>query len=135
MTAKLAWIEVKNIEPIVDEDCGITVAVIESYGCIAAAAENTHSVAMLRRKAEESLMDVLHRLDDAVATTRATGNRVDEVNIPATPAHHKLRSRDGNARTYMAYSSPGGDAQFSVLRRRSLFEVPGRRVRPWGFVR
>lgn len=86
MTAKLASLGLKNLERIIDEDGGITVSVIESFGCIAAAAEKTHSVAMLRRKAGESLMDVLQRLDDAVATARATGNRVDEVNIPATPA-------------------------------------------------
>ena len=72
----------KNLERMVDEDGGITVSVIESFGCIAAAAEKTHSVAMLRRRRGESLAELLQRLDAAVATAYATGSRVDEVNVP-----------------------------------------------------
>ena len=84
----------KNLERMVDEDGGITVSVIESFGCIAAAAEKAHSVAMLRRRRGESLTELLQRLDAAVATAYATGSRVDEVNVPqeqVSPQNKKSR--------------------------------------------
>ena len=83
-----------NLERIVDEEGGITVSVIESWGCIAAAAEKTHSVAMLRRRQGESLTELLQRLDAAVATAYATGSRVDEVNVPGgRPVASEKKSR------------------------------------------
>ena len=82
MTTTPTSLGLKNLERIVDEDGGISVAVIESFGCIAAAAQKTHSLALLRRRSGESLTDLLQRLDAAVATAYATGSRVDEVNVP-----------------------------------------------------
>ena len=45
---------------------------------------------MLRRKPRESLLDLLIRLDAAVATAQATGKRVDEINTASSDKHYSF---------------------------------------------
>ena len=45
---------------------------------------------MLRRKPRESLLDLLQRLDTAVALAKSTGKRVDEINTASSDKHYKF---------------------------------------------
>jgi hypothetical protein len=48
---------------------------------VAVAHDGKHTLAMLRRRSEESLTDLLARLDAAIVAAQASGNCVDEINL------------------------------------------------------
>jgi len=50
----------------------------------AVAHDGNKTLAMLRCKSNESLTDILLRLEAAIAKAKATGERVDEINRPGT---------------------------------------------------
>jgi hypothetical protein len=45
---------------------------------------------MLRKRSDETLEQLLARLDAAIATARRSGNRVDEINKPNTGVRYTL---------------------------------------------
>ena len=71
-----------NIEWLLGEHGSITVSEISPVGIIAAAADNDQCYAMLRRRRGETVLKLLHRLDQAIATAAETHTPVDEVNPP-----------------------------------------------------
>lgn len=52
-------------------------------GPVAVAHNGKSTLAMLRKRPQESLQDLLIRLDTAIATAQASGQRVDEINKPS----------------------------------------------------
>jgi len=69
----------ENLQRVIDAG-GLSIATIESVGCVAAASDGARCLAMLARRPNESLVDLLQRFDDAVATALKTGDRIDEIN-------------------------------------------------------
>lgn len=58
----------------------ITVSNVRRVGCVAVAHDGRQTVAMLLRREEETVAELLTRLDLAIAKARTEGIRVDEVN-------------------------------------------------------
>ena len=77
-----------NIAMLVDEGGQITVGALRPIPCVAVANNEHDTVAMLRRRPEESVLQLLERLDQAIATVAATGRRIDEIN-PAPPSRKR----------------------------------------------
>ena len=58
----------------------ITVGNVRPVGCVAVAHDGRQTVSMLRRREEESVTELLTRLDLAIAKAINEGIRTDEVN-------------------------------------------------------
>ena len=58
----------------------ITVGNVRPVGCVAVAHDGRQTVAMLLRRKEESVTELLTRLDLAIAKAYSEGIRIDEVN-------------------------------------------------------
>jgi hypothetical protein len=71
-----------NIEWLLAEHGAITLNDMPPVGCIAAAADNHTCYAMLARQSGESVLQLLQRLDAAIATAADTNTPIDEVNPP-----------------------------------------------------
>lgn len=56
----------------------------------AVAHDGTKTVAMLRRRTGEAISALLARLDSAVATARANGTRIDEINTPESDRRYEI---------------------------------------------
>lgn len=56
----------------------------------AVAHDGRQTLAMLRRRPREAISDLLARLDAAIATAKATGARVDEINTPSAKNRYEL---------------------------------------------
>jgi hypothetical protein len=55
---------------------------MEPVGAVAIAAEGRQTIAMLRRRKDESFRQLLARLDTAIASATINDVYVDEVNVP-----------------------------------------------------
>jgi hypothetical protein len=72
-----------NIEWVIENRGSITIGDIGAdVGCVAAAADPHLCYAMLVRRGQESLLDLIGRLDHAIETAAETSITVDEVNPP-----------------------------------------------------
>lgn len=71
-----------HIERLLDGGGSINVGEVDPVGCVAAAADHHLCYAMLARRDNESLLEILLRLDRAIANAAETGITVDEVNPP-----------------------------------------------------
>ena len=71
-----------NIQIVIESGGQIMIGTIEPISDAAVAHDGARTLAMLRRRADESMPALLRRLDAAIATARATGTRVDEINLP-----------------------------------------------------
>ena len=71
-----------NIEWLIAEQGAITLNEISPVGCVAAAADNHICYAMLVRHEGETVLELLHRLDQAIATAAENITTIDEVNPP-----------------------------------------------------
>ena len=60
----------------------ITIGVMQPVGCIAAATEGRNCLAMLRRREGETLVQLLTRLDLAIAKAMLDDVFTDEINTP-----------------------------------------------------
>jgi hypothetical protein len=72
-----------NIEAIIHAGGQIMIGTMKPIRAAAVAHDGHKTLAMLRCKPNEALVGILHRLDVAIATAMATGQRVDEVNRPS----------------------------------------------------
>jgi hypothetical protein len=82
--------DLENLQRVIDGG-GLSIATIGSVGCVAAASDGARCLAMLARRPDESLIHLLQRLDDAVATAIRTGDRIDEINAPSEPAPSRTK--------------------------------------------
>lgn len=72
-----------NIEWIIANHGSITIGDVGAgVGCVAAAADTHMCYAMLAQREGESLLELMGRLDRAIATASETSVTVDEVNAP-----------------------------------------------------
>ena len=71
-----------NIEWLLTEQGSFTVQELQGLGCIAAAADQDGSYAMLVRRDQESILELINRLDAAIARAAENNVVVDEVNPP-----------------------------------------------------
>ena len=68
-----------NIETLIDEGGNISVGALHPYGCVASAADEHNSLAMLVRRQGETLKALLQRLDTAIGVAWSDGIFTDEV--------------------------------------------------------
>jgi hypothetical protein len=71
-----------NIDWLLAEHGAITLNDMPPIGCIAAAADKHICYAMLARRPDETVLELLKRLDKAIATAAETSTTIDEVNPP-----------------------------------------------------
>lgn len=72
----------RHIDALVKGSGHIMIGAIEPVRNAAVAYDGKQAVAMLRYRPDESLTSILKRLDTAIATAQASGERVDEWNQP-----------------------------------------------------
>ncbi|MBK9947172.1 MAG: hypothetical protein IPP12_08315 [Nitrospira sp.] len=70
----------KNIAALVKASGGVTIGGIGPVSCGATAADEYQSLAMLVRQPEESLEELLDRLDRAIVKAWDEGDYTDEIN-------------------------------------------------------
>ena len=72
-----------NIEWVIANHGSITIGDIGAdVGCVAAAADQDLCYAMLAQRDGESLLELMGRLDRAIATASETNVTIDEINPP-----------------------------------------------------
>lgn len=71
-----------NIEFLTDGNGDITIGRVGPIPCVATAADEDQCLAMLVRRPDETLTDLLQRLDAAIEVAWENGAGVDEVNPP-----------------------------------------------------
>jgi hypothetical protein len=79
---RLKTTQLPNIEWLLTEHGSFTVQELHGLGCIAAAADQDGSYAMLVRRDNESLLELINRLDTSIARAAENNVVVDEVNPP-----------------------------------------------------
>ncbi|MGC1460098.1 MAG: hypothetical protein WA825_17610 [Steroidobacteraceae bacterium] len=73
----------ENIEWVIANQGSITIGDIgANVGCVAAAADPHLCYAMLAQRDGESLLELMGRLDRAIATAAETSVTIDEINPP-----------------------------------------------------
>lgn len=70
----------KNIDALVKSGGEVTIGRIGPVRCAATAADEDQSLAMLARQPEESLEELLDRLDRAIVKAWDEGDYTDEIN-------------------------------------------------------
>jgi hypothetical protein len=60
----------------------ITLGVLRPVGCVAIASDEGHTLAMMVRRKDETLSDLLIRLDQAIAKAYSDDVFIDEINPP-----------------------------------------------------
>jgi len=68
----------------IDGGGGFSVAPVPSYGVVATAHIKNSTIAMLKQKSGETLLELLDRLEHAIIEAIATGYVVDDVNLTTT---------------------------------------------------
>ena len=72
----------ENVEFLIDGNGDITIGAVGSVRCAATAADEDQCLAMLVRRPGESLLQLLQRLDAAIADAYENNVYIDEVNAP-----------------------------------------------------
>ena len=66
-------------------DGEITVGILNPVGCVAVATDGYNTLAMLKRRPDEALAQLLKRLDQAIERAWTEEIYTDEINTPAAP--------------------------------------------------
>jgi hypothetical protein len=77
--------QLENIESLINGDGEITIGSIASVPCAATASDTHQCLAMLVRRRGESLLELLQRLDAAIASAYNQERFIDEINPPSAP--------------------------------------------------
>ena len=80
-----------HLEALLDHGGQIMLGTVRPIVGAAVAHDGQHTLAMLKRRPDESVPQLLQRLDQAVYTAQDTGHRVDEINRPKTDARYELK--------------------------------------------
>lgn len=75
--------EFANIAELIDDGGQISIGKLYPIACAAVANDDHDCYAMLQRRPGETLHQLLHRLDAAIANARDNGIRIDEINPPS----------------------------------------------------
>ena len=79
-----------NIQAVIDGGGQIMVGTVAPIRGAAVAHDGHKTLVMLRRRPREAIPDLLARLDAAIATAKATGSRVDEINTSTSDRSYEL---------------------------------------------
>ncbi len=79
----------RNIRALIESGGQIMLGTVEPITNAAVAHDGQKTLVMLRKKKGELVTDLLERLDNAIATARASGQRVDEINEPSANVRTK----------------------------------------------
>ena len=79
-----------NIQAVIDGGGQIMVGTVAPIRGAAVAHDGRKTLVMLRRRPREAIPDLLARLDAAIATAKASGTRVDEINTSASDRRYEL---------------------------------------------
>lgn len=79
-----------NIQAVIDGGGQIMVGTVAPIRGAAVAHDGRKTLVMLRRRPREAIPDLLARLDAAIATAKATGSRVDEINTTTSDRSYEL---------------------------------------------
>lgn len=79
-----------HIAAVIDAGGQIMVGTVQPIANAAVAHDGRKTLAMLRRRPDEAIGQLLTRLDAAIATAHRTGQRVDEINKPKADVRYKL---------------------------------------------
>jgi ribosomal protein L12E/L44/L45/RPP1/RPP2 len=80
-----------NITALIDGGGQIMIGTMKPITTNTAVAhDGRKTLAMLRRRAGESVDELLSRLDTAIATAKATGARVDEINTGSGSVRYEI---------------------------------------------
>ena len=75
-----------NIAALIDNGGQITLGALDPIKCVAIANTDYNCLAMLQRRPGESLHQLLHRLDAAIALALTEEKLIDEINPPLPPS-------------------------------------------------
>ena len=79
-----------HLQALLDTGGQVLLGTVQPIKGVAVAHDGKKTLAMLKCKPRESLLDLLIRLDAAVATAQATGKRVDEINTASSDKHYSF---------------------------------------------
>ncbi len=71
-----------HLSTFIDGGGQITLGKLHPLPCVAVASDNHNSLAMLKRKPNETLYQLLERLDAAIAKAQNENRFIDEINTP-----------------------------------------------------
>jgi hypothetical protein len=74
-------VELKYISMLIDDGGQVTLGAVHPIPCVAIANDNQGSLAMLRRRANESIPQLLRRLNDSIALAMEADEIIDEINV------------------------------------------------------
>ena len=80
-----------NITALIDNGGQISLGAIGPIRCAAVANDEDQCFAMLQRRPQETLKQMLERLDAAIATAITTEQTIDEINAPSKTTHKASR--------------------------------------------
>ena len=80
-----------QIEELIRSGGQIMIGAMKPIQHSAVAHDGARTLAMLRYDSTESLSSILNRLEDAIKSAKATGQRVDEINVPNSDVRYKYR--------------------------------------------
>lgn len=78
--AHITDLDLPNIDALLADDGDINIGYLHPVGQVAVASDPHNALAMLRRRPEETLADILLRLDAAVETALEHDEFTDEIN-------------------------------------------------------
>ena len=81
----------KQIEELIRTGGQIMIGTMQPIKHTAVAHDGKRTLAMLRYESTESLSSILARLEEAIQSAKATGQRVDEINSPQSDTRYKYR--------------------------------------------
>lgn len=79
-----------NIRALIESGGQIMLGTVKPITNAAVAHDGQKTLVMLRKKKGELVTDLLERLDNAIATARASGQRVDEINKPSANVRYEM---------------------------------------------
>lgn len=80
-----------HIEALLDHGGQVMLGTVKPIVGAAVAHDGKQTLAMLKRRPDETVEQLLQRLDHAVYTSIDTGTRVDEINLPKSDVRYELK--------------------------------------------
>ena len=74
-------VELKYIAMLIEDGGQVTLGAIHPIACVAVASDDHGSLATLRRRASESIPQLLRRLNDSIALAMEADEIIDEINV------------------------------------------------------
>jgi len=90
LSASVASSHLPHIARLIEAGGQIMLGTVKPITGAAVAHDGHKTLAMLRQRSNESVDDLLLRLDTAIATAQSTGKRVDEINKASSDVRYEL---------------------------------------------